>query len=174
MRKYHGLVGAALIGIAASTSVGAQAPAGPGILGFFDPASGSFQAAQVPPAPPQASGPDGPSALVTRQGAIRFKVIIKVLSGSPAATLPSCSLSFSHNGVGTSYNESQGVVGTRTGNDALCDLKIFYNWSQANNANPVNLSIFLSVGNRSHSESLPAIPLPVNGATTVVTVHVTA
>jgi hypothetical protein len=171
MHKFGKTIGvAALLAAAISTSADAQAPAG--VFGVYDPATRVFQPVQVGTVAP-APGAIEPQAASSRVGKIHFRLIIKVLSGSPAATLPNCSMSFSHQGSSNhSYSEGQGIQGTRVGNNALCDLTILYSWPEANTANPVNLSFFLSVGNRSHSESLPAIPLPADGATTNVTVQV--
>jgi hypothetical protein len=172
--QYRTIIGATLLVAAASTSVGAQAPAGPGVFGVYNPVTGTFQPASIQTVPP-APGAIEPGSAVARTGRIRFRLVIKVLSGSPATTLPFCSMSFNHSGVLNSYNESQGLQGSRTGNNALCDLVIPYSWPAANNANPISPSFSLSVGSRGHSESLPPIPLPAtDGVTVQITVQVTS
>jgi hypothetical protein len=172
--QFRTIIGATLLVAAASTSVGAQAPAGPGIFGVYNPVTGTFQPALVQTAAPT-PGAIEPSAAVARTGKIHFRLIIKVLSGSPATTLPSCQVSFSHTGVLTSYSDSFSLQGSRTGNDALCDVTVSYSWPSANNANPINAQFFVGVGSRSHSESVPPIPLPAaDGVTLQVTVQVRA
>jgi hypothetical protein len=168
------VVGAAVFVMAASAFAIAQAPSGSGVFGFYDPASGAFRPATVQPQA-AATGPavDSPQALVSRSGKVHFKINIKVLSGSPSTTVPSCFLSFSHSGVGINYNESVSFAGTRTNNAAQCNITIPYKWVSANNANPITASMSLSVGGRGHSETILPVPLPGNGNTALFDLDVT-
>ena len=174
MRYYFSCFSAVCLVVAASTSIGAQAPSGPGIFGVYDPVTRVFQPTTVQTAPPDSKASEGTRVLVARTGSIRFRLVIRVRSGSPAATLPTCYMSFNHTGIVRSYSEQQSLTGTRTGNNALCDITIPYSWPEANNANGVSLSITVYVGNRYHNENLPPIPLPPDGATPTITVKVTA
>jgi hypothetical protein len=176
MRYHYSLIaiaGASLIAMSAATFVSAQAPSGPGVFGFFDAASGSFRPVTLQQMPSSTTSVE-PRAQVSRAGKIRFRLNITVLSGSPATELPFCQGSFSHQGVLHSYSESQNVQGTRVGNNADCIIPVSYSWPAANNANSVSLSFFVSLPGRSHSESLPSIPLPANGAITVISVNLTS
>jgi hypothetical protein len=174
--RYHysiiAIVGASLITASAATFVSAQAPSGPGVFGFFDAASGTFRPVTLQQMP-SSTGAE-PRATVSRTGRIRFRIKIAVKNGSDPSFLPSCQGSFSHQGVLHSYSEAQSVQGTRVGNDAECVILINYRWPQANDANPVNVSIFASISSpsRSHSQSLAPIPLPPNNDLTGITVNI--
>jgi hypothetical protein len=171
--RYRCISGAFCIAVATSMPVGAQTPTGPGIYGVYDPATKVFTPIKVESVATTSTAAE-PKALVSRTGKIRFKIHIKVKSGSPETTLPSCSVSFSHTGIVHNYTEQQSVQGTRTGNNALCDVALFFDWTEANSANPVTMSISVNVTPRSHSEQLPPIPLPANDSTTVIDIDVTA
>jgi hypothetical protein len=164
MRYHHSIFGALWIVVAASTPLGAQAPSG-GIRGFYDPATGLFRPARLPDSAE-------PRALVSRAGRIRFKIKTKVRSDVPPDALPVCFLSFSHQGVARRYEESFSVVGTRDGNTALCDHAIAFNWSTADSDRPVELfyQMGLTGSTQNIFEFLPSIPLPADGATTLVVV----
>jgi hypothetical protein len=172
MRHSCSILGAAVFLVAASTSVGAQAPAGPGIFGVYNPVTGAFQPVTIQ-ALPSTSDDAQPRATVPRSGRIRVRVFVTVKSGSPETTVPNCSMSLGHSGVERSYNEGLFLTGTRSGNNGECDALFHYSWPQASTTNPVNIGVSVSLGNRNHNQSSPPIPLPAPGALTSVVFNVT-
>jgi hypothetical protein len=150
----------------------AQTLVGPGLFGFYDPATGAFRPV-MPPSVAPAAGVQ-PLATVSRGGNFVFKITIKIVSpvsAIPAATKPYCSAGVSHSG--TAYlSESVSKTSNRVGDTATCVMSIPFLWPNANNANGVSASIYVSGGSRSLSHSLEQIPLPPNAATTTFEVTV--
>jgi len=137
---------------------------GPGLFGFYDPATGAFTPVQ-PPVTVPAAGVEAAST-VSRFGTFVFKITLRIVSSLPSGTKPYCSASVSHSGVNGYYSESVSTNVTPNGNTAICNLRIPYLWPGANNANGVSVSVYVSAGNRSSSQSLPSIPLPLNATPT--------
>jgi hypothetical protein len=162
MRPHFGIIGAACLILAAPAPLGAQAPSG----------SGSMRIAAVQSPDFQKSAETRAAASVA--GKFRFKIKIRVKSGSPETTLPTCAASITHSGTNRTYFLSGGKQGTRNNNLGLCDFVVFYLWTGANTGAPVSIQLTIQVGTRRHSLTQPAIALPPNGATTLIQLEVTA
>ena len=153
-----------------TASVIPAAAQGPGLFGFYDPATGAFTPVQPPVAAP-ASGVQTAST-VSRAGNFIFKITVNIASTLPSGTQPYCSASVNHSAGSAYYNESASKNVTPSGTTAICNLRIPYLWPSANDVNAVSPSVYVSTNNRSISQSLPPIKLPPNGTTTNLLVTV--
>jgi hypothetical protein len=89
------LKGAVCAFVLASSSTGALAQVGPGVLGLYNPATGAFQPA--PPARLMTEESEGtPRAAVNRTGRIIINIQIDIDTNIGGTTVPSCSASISH------------------------------------------------------------------------------
>jgi hypothetical protein len=147
-----------------AASVIPAAAQGPGLFGFYDPATGAFTPVQPPVAAPAAGVQ--PASTVSRGGIFKFKITLKIVSILPSGTKPYCSASVNHSAGNLYYSESVSTNVTPSGNTAICNLRIPYLWPSANNASGVSVSIYTSAGNRSGNQNLPSIPLPPDATTT--------
>jgi hypothetical protein len=164
------LKGAVCAFVLASSSTGALAQVGPGVLGLYNPATGAFQPA--PPARLMTEESEGtPRAAVNRTGRIIINIQIDIDTNIGGTTVPSCSASISHSPTGTFFSESASKTSDRTGNTATCQMVMSYRWPGANTGFPVTGSIFVSGNNRTIGRQLVPFDLPGNGATKTINLN---
>lgn len=164
-RRYKRLALAAVTTIAVTGTAAAQQP---GIFGFYNPGTGQFQPAPVQTLAPATRTNASPETAVSRSGIFKVVITIAVKNGTAPAVLPTCYINVSHSTPGRYYSQNQNVQGTRVGDNAKCVAVINYKWTAANTASPVSISATAYVGNWSAQVPMDPIPLPANGATTVV------
>lgn len=142
--------------------------AGPGLFGYYDPATGQFQ----PVNPPVASSASADKAGTTRTGTFILKLDIKIKSPlTPADSVPSCNVYLYHTGVVSIY-DSASKTANRTGDTAKCTMKIVYRWQGANGVNPVSGYFTVSAGGRYLQHYFQPFKLPANGAETTLALTV--
>ncbi len=130
--------------------------------------------------------PSGPRAVVFRGFALTVKATIIVRSSPPPPHDVICEITMFHSTVaGGSYFETkaQKYVVPRAGRSFICDITLNARWQRADTTRPVTVTVALRPmardlaylpnqqeyeRNRSTFESLPPIPLPANGSTTLI------
>ena len=106
---------------------------GPGLFGFYDPATGAFPPVQ-PPVTAPASGVQTAST-VSRAGIFIFKITVNIASTYPwARSLTVQRASITAREVSITARAPQQTV-TPSGNTAICNLRIPYLWPSANDVN---------------------------------------
>jgi uncharacterized Zn-finger protein len=155
-----------------------------GVPGYLDPRTGQFHSARMTPTDLDS---DLTPALTTFGGKLVFKFTITVDSAIAAAAKIGCSASANlvDAASGNFILESATVAAIRSGTTATCTVTIPYSWKLASAASdsisltydiqaPVEAtSPATTLPNRVSSQSLPAIKVPPNGATTNETITAT-
>ncbi len=158
-------------------------PKTPGILGHFDPQTGTFK----PLEPSPESDVAALAAIVPTTGKFVFTITIKIVSTNLASDAISCDAVVTPFGdtSGRSIFESASVAATgRTATAAKCVVTIPYSWLLSSPASDhVILSVVVFAENptagafgqptRTSSQTLGTIPVPVNGSTTPEAISVT-
>jgi hypothetical protein len=156
----------------------ANRPAKPGILGYFDPQTGTFR-----PVPSAADGDSDLPAATTFTGTVTLTLTITLKTAG--LTNFTCSEDVSVTDGTTSpsfFTESNTVAGTGSGTTRTCKLSIPYSWSlttQASDNMTTNYSVVGTTGTtglpqRSSSHfPVDTRKVPANGATTTLTAAVT-
>ena len=137
---------------------------GPGLFGFYDPATGAFTPVPPPVAVPAAGVAARLHRLARRH--VHIQDHVRIVSNLDPAEKPNCSASVSHSTGNLYYSECASKTANRNGNTATCTMRIPYLWAAANNANGVSFSLYVSASNRSLNQNLPPIALPPNATTT--------
>lgn len=175
--------GVLVAGVVASASCPAQtafeSPAGRGVAGFLDPATGVFTSL---PFRGPAAAPDAiPEANVTYTGTFKFVFAITMKSTLSAAIICSATatlLAAPAAGVPSTITETKTVTATKNGTTASCTVSIPYSWLLAS---PATSQVMLSYNTasepagvtRSQFVSLGTITMPANGVVTTRNVAVT-
>ena len=127
-----------------------------------------------------------PRAVVSRSFAVTVKAGIIVRSSPPPPHDVICEVSLFHSTeAGGSYFETkaQKYVVPKTGRGFICEITLNVRWQRADTTRPVSVTVAIRPmarelaylpnqqeyeRNRSSFESLPPIPLPANGSTTLI------
>jgi hypothetical protein len=165
------LAGVSFIVAAASIPAVAQAPTGPGLFGFYNPATGAFQPVPMGIAPAARSDAIEPAAIVARRGRIVFEISIAIRTNIGTAE-PGCQAGIQHN-ANFFYSESGGATSNRVGNTATCRVVINYRWAQASTTSPVLANISVFGGGRFMSQGVREFNVPPDGADITINVNVT-
>ncbi len=149
----------ALLGLAASSSYAAVPPAG-GIMGYLDPATGSFR-------PALTAGPAAAASSVTGKFIVKFTISVQSPIGSTSPI--TCSVTASSFGTSGSIVESGTAPATRSGASATCTVQISYKFPSAPAGTTVSLSYAIQGGSttfRISDQPIATIAVPASGATT--------
>jgi hypothetical protein len=176
------LVSACLV--ASAPLWGQNAAATRGIHGYLDPRSGIFH-----PFARMTEADVEPQATKTFTGKFVFNYTITVDATIAATAKIACSASavVEDNVTGGSPNiieEEASALATRSGSTATCTVNIPYSWNLATSttdmvtlgytiAAPAEATATTALPSRFSSQSLPAIKIPVTGATTTETIAAT-
>ncbi|MBV9302916.1 MAG: hypothetical protein JOY62_04200 [Acidobacteriaceae bacterium] len=147
-----------------------------GVLGYFDPETGTFK-----PMTPQAleEGAAPPASPTT--GTFVFNITITIKSSIPTSDTIVCTATADTDDVssGRFMDEEASVAAKRTGNTATCSVTIPYSWPLSSaSSDTVGLSYEVEAFSstttgaltRLSTQSLPSIKVPANGATTTETI----
>lgn len=156
-----------------------------GIRGYLDPRTGVFHAL---PQPELQDSAVEPAALTTFGGKIVVNFTITVDSAIASTNKIGCSVTvglIDTAGLNTITEQAGTAVTRGTGSTVSCSVTIPYSWKLASaTTDSVGIQYFITspvevatpageFPTRTSSQSLPAIKVPVNGATTTETVTAT-
>lgn len=166
-----------LCAIAASGSAWAAGPQRGLVPGFLDAKSGTFVTSATLPAASDVE----PLAQATYGGTLALKINITLKTGFPTSWPIHCSQVATVIDVGgLSYTNSKGVLATRNGSTATCQININYAWLLNGSGGSVSTYYMVTtIGESTSLEQIDAtgtlapITIPANGATTSRTVAVT-
>ncbi|HET7206586.1 MAG TPA: hypothetical protein VFI95_08405 [Terriglobales bacterium] len=151
-----------------------------GIPGYLDPLTGRFSTL-----PAVDDSTDATAALTTVGGTLVFKFTITVKSAIPSTDNIACAAGAEvADSNGTFYSETAEVAATRGTGTATCTVTIPYSWQLATaTTDRVTMTYSISAPGtftstnalpaRQNSHSLASVAVPINGATTTVTVTAT-
>jgi hypothetical protein len=157
-----------------------------GVLGYLDPTTGAFRPArQAASAEPQAAA----ATAVTRYGVVEVTGTYYIHSATITGSTPIvCVATLSTYDYASevdysSIEEAASAKATVSGNKATCVVEIPYEWflySVTTDTVSVNVSVYAGLGTntitgalagsvRLSERGLPSIPVPADGATTLIT-----
>jgi hypothetical protein len=152
--------------IVPARSLAAAAPT-PGVLGYFNAATGAFTPAMARRLP---------TTSLTRTGTIKVVVTLSIESAIPADYPVSCSANVSAYDASFTNSAYAYADAVRSGATAACTLTIPYNWTLSATTDTVTVSFAASAGSSSldqvtHStgHSFTAFTVPATGTTTSLT-----
>jgi hypothetical protein len=166
----------------AGAAFGQQAKTTEGIPGFLNPKTHTFHARVAPQVVPDAS------SAKTYTGTLKYAFTVKLdTSVSSTEALVCVANADVYDGTGTDYyEETSAGTATVSGSTGTCTVSIPYSWSLVDGStDTVSLSYELVIvptssssvlaefSRRDHSSELPAIAVPVSGATTNIPISAT-
>lgn len=149
-----------------------------------DPASGvvaPLEALQTP-----AAGVT-PTASVIRTGTVVVNITVTIHSALPATLRPMCFAKIGHQAATTAwafYDQTDGVLATRSGNTATCTVRLPFTWADVTLANQIQLQAEVTSNldrlattaqplARGSTIYLPNVAFPAEGGTRTVSVSTT-